>query len=221
MQDAGGRSFARTGPLPQTSSPARGRDRERASGRAAWQSPGRAKDGLPPRPPDRSPGQALPRKRGEGGKSGRLHARRDNRICAMRIRIMTFHDASQGRLATPQDVRHGAGFRGPVLHPEVRTPLSSPPRRRGPISGPLDRLGGATGALPGASALQRPAVRSSPFRDGPRISASLRPGRRKGSASPTSRTVTTHHDATLGAGKPGTVLRAFHRTAMAGRGGGS
>ena len=94
---------ARPAGAPQTSrnemcacGSARGRGRERASGRAAWQSPGRAKDGLPPRPPDRSPGQALPRKRGEGGKSGRLHARRDNRICAMRMLNMTSHDPKSG-----------------------------------------------------------------------------------------------------------------------------
>ena len=61
---------ARPAGAPQTSrnemcacGSARGRGRERASGRAAWQSPGRTKDDLPPRPPDRSPGQALPRKR--------------------------------------------------------------------------------------------------------------------------------------------------------------
>ena len=61
---------ARPAGAPQTSrnemyacGSARGRGRERASGRAAWQSPGRTKDCLPPRPPDRSPGQALPRRR--------------------------------------------------------------------------------------------------------------------------------------------------------------
>ena len=35
-----------------------------------------------------------PRRRGKGGKSGRLHARRDNRICAMRMLNMTSHDMS-------------------------------------------------------------------------------------------------------------------------------
>ncbi len=50
MQDADGHGFEEVGRTLELSSPARGRGRERVSGRAAWKGPDRRRDNLPPRP---------------------------------------------------------------------------------------------------------------------------------------------------------------------------
>ena len=81
----GGTGLRQTAPMLEYSSPACGRRRERASGRAARKALAGLRRDLPPRP-------SLSQAKERDSRKDRPHAQTDNCLCVMRMQNMTFHD---------------------------------------------------------------------------------------------------------------------------------